>query len=353
MSNSRLTLAVFLILLLFTLYLTVQLFWVFVTPIVLALVLVSIFNPFYNRLVRILWGNRYLAATAALLVIILCVSLPFSFFISQLSRQAFEFYQSKSMINLLGSPLSQFSSQHPLVMQIQGLAEKLDLPIPAEKIVTSISSLMSSFGMMLYDRLSEVASNALFIAYNFAITMMLVFMFFVMGSDLKKYLMDISPLPEDEKEFLVSRFSEISKAVFLGNGFVAFLEGVLGGLGFYMFDLGPAFFWGLVLGLSAFLPVVGTWIIVLPATLVLVGQNRVGEAWAYFFYNVAYLIVCELIIKPKLIAGKSRVNIVLVLLSVLGGVHLFGVLGLFYGPLVVTMFLTLVEIYREHYRQYL
>ena len=58
-------------------------------------------------------------------------------------------------------------------------------------------------------------------------------------------------------------------------------------------------------------------------------------------------------IKPRLIGGKSRVHIVLVLLSVLGGVHLFGVLGIFYGPVVVTMFLTLIEIYKEHYRHWL
>lgn len=336
-----------------TFYLVVQLFWVFVTPIVLGLVLVSIFYPLYVWLAKQLKGYKYVAATLVLIVIVLCVSLPFSFFISQLSKQALEFYHSKNVNILLGSSLSDLSSQHPLVLQLHDWADKFGLPISAEKIVQSATQLVSSFGLMLYDHLTDLVSNALMIAFNFLITMMIVYMLLVSGRDLKKYLMEISPLPQGEKEYLVRRFSEISKAIFIGNGFVGALEGVLGGLGFYFFGLGPAFFWGVVIGLSAFLPVVGTWIVVVPATLILVSQGRTAEAWAYFIYNLVYLAICELILKPKLIGGKSRVNIVIVLLSVLGGVHLFGVLGLFYGPLVVTMFLTLLEIYKDRYRKQL
>lgn len=353
MSNSRATLAVFLVLLLFTLYLVVDLFWIFVTPIVLGLVLVSIFYPVYARALPVFGGRKYIAASLVLLVIILCVSLPFSFFLGQLSKQAFEFYQSKNVNNLWGGSVAAFSSQHPLIAQIHDLAARFGLDVSAEKIVESVTQLVSSFGLMLYDRLSELASNALLIAFNFVVTMLIVFTLFVSGADLKKYIMELSPLPEDEKEHLVQKFSEISKAVFVGNGFVGLLEGILGGVGFYIFGLGPAFFWGVVIGLSAFLPVIGSWIVILPATLVLVSDGRPGVAWVYFLYNVLYLGICELLIKPKLIGGKSRVHIVLVLLSVLGGVNLFGVLGIFYGPMVVTMFLTLIEIYKQHYRQYL
>ncbi|MES2504418.1 MAG: AI-2E family transporter [Myxococcota bacterium] len=353
MANSRVTLAVFLIILLFTLSLVVQLFWIFVTPIVLGLVLVSIFNPLYAKILRRCRYNKHIAATLTLLVIILCVSLPFSFFISQLSQQAFAFYQSKNVKNLFGEPFSVFSSQHPMVLQIHNLAAGFGIQVSADKIVESVSQLIGSFSLMLYDRLSELASNALLIAFNFVVTMMIVFTFLVSGSDLKKYIMDISPLPQDEQEYLVRQFSEISKAVFVSNGLVCLIEGVLGGLGMYAFDLGPGFFWGLVIALSALIPVVGAWVIIIPATMVLMSQDRGGAAMTYFIYNGLYLGLCELVLKPRLIGGKSRVHIVLVLLSILGGVHLFGILGIFYGPLVVTMFLTLIEIYKAHYRQHL
>lgn len=353
MPNSRMTFAVFLVLLLFTLYLVVDLFWIFVTPIVLGLVLVSIFYPVYTRALKLCRNQKYIAASFVLLIIMLCVSLPFSFFLSQLSKQAFEFYQSKNVGNLLGGSVSTFSSHPPLIAQIHDLAARFGLNISAEKIVESITGLMSSFGLMLYGRLSDLANNVLVIAFNFVITMLIVFTFFVSGTELKKYIMDLSPLPEDEKEHLVRKFSEITKAIFVSNGFVGLLEGVLGGLGFYAFNLGPALFWGVVIGLSAFLPVIGSWIVILPATLILISDGHDTQAWIYLIYNVAYLGICELIIKPRLIGGKSRVHIVLVLLSVLGGVHLFGVLGIFYGPLVVTMFLTLIEIYKEHYRHHL
>ncbi len=353
MSISRVSLVVFLVLLLSTSFLMVELFWTFITPIVLALVLISVFSPLYRRILRICRGHKHAAAFIVMIGIVLVVSIPFSFFITLLSRQAFLYYETTQSTNLFGDLLSNFSSQHPLIEKIHSMAASLGIDISAEKILGTMTHIVSSFGLMVYENLSQLASNALSVVFNFVITMLLVYTFFVTGSDLKQYLMDLSPLPIEEKERLVRQFNEISRAVFVSNGIVSITEGILGGLGFYLFGLGPAFFWGVVIAFSAFLPVVGAFIVVIPTALVLAMKGHVGMAGIFLLYNICYLGVLELVVKPRLIGGKNRLNVVFVLLSVLGGIQLFGVLGIFYGPLVVTMFLSLIEIYKEHYREQL
>jgi predicted PurR-regulated permease PerM len=353
MSISRISLVVFLVLLFFTSYLMAELFLTFVTPIVLALILISIFNPPYWRMLSACRGNKHIAAFIVTLGIVLLVSIPVSFFLTSLSQQAFIYYQTTQSSTFLGNLLPHLSSEHPLVEKIRNMATIFGIDISTENILNSMKHIVSSFGLVVYKNLSQLASNAFSIVFNFVITMVLVYTFFVTGSDLKKYLMDLSPLPVDEKECLVKQFSEISRAVFVSNGVVSIAEGIFGGLGFYLFGLGPAFFWGVVIAFSAFLPVVGAFMVVIPAAFVLAAQGDVSLAIAYFVYNSCYLGVLELVVKPNLIGGKNRLNMVFVLLSVLGGIQIFGVLGIFYGPLVATMFLSLIEIYKDHYREHL
>lgn len=353
MHTSRAGIAVFVVLLLFTCFLIVELFWAFVTPIVLALVLISIFHPVYKRILALFRGHKHLAAGLVVVLIILCVTLPLSFFLASLSQQALQLYESSKSQNLFNGFLSNFSTGHPLVAKIHGMASGMGLDLSADRVVQSISQAVSAFGHMLYENLTAIASNALSIVFNFVITMLLVYTLLATGEDLRQYLMDLSPLPNDEKERLVSQFSEISRAVFVSNGVVSVTEGVLGGLGFYWFSLGPGLFWGVVVALSAFLPVVGAWAVIGPAAFILFMEGRTTEALVYLLYNAVYFVILEFFIRPRLIGGKNQLNTILVLLSVLGGIKLFGVLGIFYGPLVVTMFMSLIEIYKEHYREHL
>ena len=91
-------------------------------------------------------------------------------------------------------------------------------------------------------------------------------------------------------------------------------------------------------------------VVVVPFTGYLVVTGSVGTAAGFFLFNLAYVAALEYGLKPKLIGGRAHLPAVLVFLSVLGGLSLYGVLGLFYGPLIVAIFLTLVDIYESDYR---
>ena len=88
----------------------------------------------------------------------------------------------------------------------------------------------------------------------------------------------------------------------------------------------------------------------IPATIVLLLQGKIGASIAYFIYNATYSIIIEYFIKPKLIGKGMKMNTIFVFIGILGGLKLWGILGIIYGPFIITIIFTLFEIYRLEYR---
>ena len=101
----------------------------------------------------------------------------------------------------------------------------------------------------------------------------------------------------------------------------------------------------------AFLPVIGASIVFIPATAILLLHGKTTAGLGFLTYNVCYSSIIEYLIKPKLIGQEMRMNSLLVFIGIIGGIKLFGILGIIYGPLIITIFLTLAEIYRQEYKE--
>ena len=144
----------------------------------------------------------------------------------------------------------------------------------------------------------------------------------------------------------------MSGAILLGNGLGGLIQGTLGGFVFWIFGLKSPFLWGVVMSLLAFLPIVGIRAVFIPAAIYLFLTGRIT---AGIFFLVFYLLLScgiEYFFKPKLVGKRVQMHTLLVFLSIIGGLKLFGILGIIYGPLVVTAFLTLTDIYESSYREF-
>jgi predicted PurR-regulated permease PerM len=142
----------------------------------------------------------------------------------------------------------------------------------------------------------------------------------------------------------------MGRAVIIGNGLSGIIQGILGGFGFFFFGVGSPILWGTVIGVMAFVPIIGASIVFIPATVTLYVQGEVGLAIGYLVYNAFYSLTMEYVVK-RLIGKGMKMNPLLVFIGVLGGLKLFGVLGVIWGPLIMTIFLTLAEIYRLEYKE--
>jgi predicted PurR-regulated permease PerM len=182
--------------------------------------------------------------------------------------------------------------------------------------------------------------------------MMLLVSFFLLidGERLMAFILDLSPLPQRQDKMLVQKFSDMAGAILIGNGICGLIQGVLGGALFALYGLSSPILWGVIMAILAFLPIVGIGVVLVPTAVFLLMKGRIV---AGIFFLVFYVVVScgiEYFFKPKLVGSRVQMHTLMVFLAILGGMQLFGILGIIYGPLVVTAFLTLTEIYRVNYQ---
>ncbi len=353
MTSSRFTTWTFAVLFLMSLVLVVHLLFGFITPVVMATVMVTIFHPFYVRLLHRLGGRDYLAAGIATLVLFLGVLIPIAGFFFLIAQQGLMLYKLTEGFTTSNTVYVWMSSLKEHLEMFNDAFAKYGLRLAPERILHAASSLAQAMGNWFYENLRIIATNVLSLTMNFLLMVALVFVFFISGGATKQFIMDLVPLPVEEKERLARRFRELALAVFVGNGLISLLEGILGGLSFWAFGMYGALLWGLVMTITSFLPVIGATIIVIPATIYLFLIGEIWQAIAFLCFNTIQLALLETLVKPRVIGTKSQMHAALVFMSILAGMQIYGVLGLFYGPLLVTIFLALAELYKEHYRDQL
>jgi|GEM_PF-263106 len=320
----------------------------YITPIVLALVLLSLFMPVFKWLKEKTGGRENVAAWLTTTLVFFAVVVPLVAFIMTLSAQAISFYESTKTSNVTAQVTKLLSTDNPLYIQIKQLAAGYGIDLSPGRIVGFGAEAVKAAGLFLTERLGSLAGNAFGILLDFG--MMLIFLagLFPNTEPLKEYLLDLSPLPDEEEMELVDRFRDIAKSAFVGNGIASIIQGVIGGIGFELFGLGNGLLWGTAIGFFAFLPIVGASVVVGPATIVLFAQGHVTAGIGFMIYNAVYVAIFEYWFKTKMVGGQ--LNGTLVFFGIVAGLSLYGMLGLFYGPLIVTMFLTLAEIYKKNYR---
>jgi len=178
---------------------------------------------------------------------------------------------------------------------------------------------------------------------------LVIFFLLIDQPKLIDYMIRISPLPEDENRLLIKKFQEIANAILKGNGICGLIQGVLGGVVFSILDISSPLLWGCVMAVVAFTPIFGIGLVMIPASLTLMISGRMNEAIFLLVFYVILTFSVENIAKPKIVGTRVQMHTLLVFLSILGGMAVYGILGIIYGPLIITAFLTLSEIYLKKY----
>ena len=341
----------FLIVLLGASILLFRLFWTYISAIVLAFLIASAAYPLYSRSQNLFRGKEHLAALFMSILIALVLIIPVGGFVGTLSNEAFDFYnRSKSSVSLkiIQQKLQDDSIWSQRIRKVGKLA---NIELNAETLEKLATSVGKSVGLFLSKQLRSFASNILSFLIHFFLMILTIYYIFRDGERLKNYISALLPFPVAQQELVANKFREMGRAVIIGNGLSGIVQGILGGFGFYFFGLGSPFLWGTVVAFMAFLPIIGSSVVFIPATIILFIQGKTGLAVGYLIYNACYSSIIEYVAKPRLIGKGMHMNPLLVFIGILGGLKLFGILGVVYGPLIMTIFLTLAEIYRLEYKE--
>lgn len=187
------------------------------------------------------------------------------------------------------------------------------------------------------------------IIFNFVIMMIVVFGLFVDGPKLKKFVFELSPLPNEQEQLIVEKFNQMNYVTLVCNGIGGILQGGLAAIGFYFAGIPSLFLWFTMMVLLAFIPLVGISFITVPTCIYLFLAGEQTTAIILLIYTASVSIIVENWFKPMFIGQRLKVNSILVLMYIIGGMAVFGMAGIFYGPLICIMFLTIVELYHNYY----
>jgi predicted PurR-regulated permease PerM len=185
----------------------------------------------------------------------------------------------------------------------------------------------------------------------FFFMLLIIYYLLIDGDKLAAFIIDLSPLPREHDEKLIQKFKDMAGAVLIGNGLCGLIQGVAGGIVFFLFHFNSPFLWGVIMALLAFLPIIGIGVVFIPVALYLFLKMRIASG---IFFVVFYIILSggiEYLLKPKLVGKRVKMHTLLVFFSIIGGLKMFGILGIIYGPLVATAFLTLTDIYYTSYQK--
>jgi predicted PurR-regulated permease PerM len=180
---------------------------------------------------------------------------------------------------------------------------------------------------------------------GFFFTLLSLYYLFKDGSTLFEGLKEIAPLPSKEKDLLIQRFKDMIYATIYGGILIAIIQGILGGLSFWVLGLPSPIFWGTAMALFSFIPVGGTALIWAPAGIILLIGGAVLKGILLLGIGVFVISMVDTLLKPFFISTRTNIHPLLLFFAVLGGIQAFGLIGLIAGPLIATLFLTLIEIY--------
>lgn len=327
-----------------------RLLWPFLSILVLSFVLAGIFRPFYSFLIRKNFSPGFSSLLSCLSIVII-VFIPLTLFIGALSREAFGLYQLAKSANFVMKFWEMLQNEH--IVRIREFLGGFGIKFEPEGLSNALSDFAKLAGGFIYTQASAWASNIMSFLLNFL--MMIVVIFFLLRDHEKlfDYINRLSPLPTEQGVLLINKFHEIAKAVLIGNGFCGLLQGVLGGVAFYVFEIGTPIFWGATMGILAFLPIFGIGLVLIPASLLLLLKGSVGTGIFLLIFYMVLSFSVEYALKPKIVGKQVDMHTLLVFLGIMGGLSVFGFLGIIYGPLIITAFLTLSELYSSQYDRYL
>ncbi len=316
----------------------------FFAIIILGVVITGIFSPVYRVAAGKIGPKSAAALTCALLFFVVFV--PVVFLVGMLSKEAFDLYVmardavfSDQLKNLLASThaLDRLNS-----LLIRAGIQKA---VTWDELIKPVSELGKFVGFSLFEQARLITSNVFNIVLYFCLMLIVVFYMFMDGDRFIKYLVDLSPLPDEHDEKLFEKFMDMSGAVLIGNGLGGLIQGIAGGLVFLFLGFGSPFLWGVIMGFLAFLPILGIGIVMIPAAAILALKSRIA---AGIFVLVFYAVLSwgiEYVFKPRLVGNRVRMHPLVVFFAILGGLKAYGLLGIIYGPLIATLFLTLADIY--------
>jgi predicted PurR-regulated permease PerM len=215
--------------------------------------------------------------------------------------------------------------------------------ISLENLAEKIQSVIGEIA----GRAFVIAGNALVIVLKVIFVLLTMYYLFRDGERIKQALLDSLPLERAQSQRIFDRTREVIGASVYGVLVVASIQAVLGEIGFLIVGLPSPLLWGVVMFFLSMIPMAGSFLVWVPACLFLLATGHYWKALFLAAWCAGVVGMVDNVLRPRLVGKRTRLHELLVFFSVLGGLQVFGPLGLVVGPVIVAITLALLDVFRK------
>lgn len=302
-------------------------------PIILAIVagmiIAYVLRPVHIRILKtIKEKNASSLIVCALLLVI--VVLPTWFLMPIMTRQIFDAYLFLQKADF-------------------GTMFKETFQFPQE-ISADFYALINNFFNKIANSLLSKSTSFILNFQNILLQGIVIFfvLFFALRDwdDLYAYLKSLSPLSPKTEELFFHKFEEVTNSILFGQVIVGIVQGLTAGIGYLIFGVSNALSLTLLTVFIGIIPIIGPAIVWVPIDIFLFVQGKTGPAIGLLVYGLLVVSTIDNIIRPWIVSKRTKINAGIVLVGMIGGLYLFGVLGLILGPLILAYSLIILDLYR-------
>jgi len=313
-----------------------------------AAILASIFYPLFSRLARRLRHPRW-ASVLTCVLLILVIVLPALFLLFTLAKESVSAYRViQEHVSGGGLPWFAAVQKTSLYQWFLGKGKKLGLPEPDLGVV--LTKEIGSVSAFLVSRSAAIFAGITHSVTNFLVMILALYYLLLRGPDMLRALRQLNLLRPEYGDRIIEKFRAIALATFGGSLATAMIYGAADAIVFLIFGLPSPLLWGTVMAFLSLIPVVGTALVWVPLVVYYLLKGAVVRGLLLLAAFGAVSVIVDHVVKPILIRRGTEVDSIWILLSVLGGVGVFGLLGLFLGPFLISLLLVLIDICKVEFR---
>ncbi len=333
----------------FFLFLSYLLFKPFLKVLILSILIAVIFFP-ANKLFRKFLKSRIFSAFLLTFIIFLFIIVPSIFLIVFLSNEFLALYP------VIVKHLSQIEN-------LKGIVENIPLLTYLHQKFTSFLAGLNvkfEFNSLLKGILNNILSffvtqsksifvNITIFVFNLLIMLFTILFIFLDGEKLYRWIYELIPFSKEEKDFLISKTYKAIQGVVLGAVLTAVAQGILSFIGYAFAGVEFSLFWAFITFIAAFIPIGGASLVWIPIAVYIFFVKGIVPGIIFTVYGTLVISTVDNIIKPIVIGDKTNLHPMILFFAILGGLNIFGFLGVFLAPIILVLVDNLLFIYKKRY----
>ncbi len=306
-------------------------FWI-MRPILIAtisgLILAYIFYPVYLRVLKIV-REKNISSLIVVLLFLLIIFLPVWFLFPMVMRQIFDVYIYSQKVDLVGSLRTLFPPEF------------------STDAMSVVHTVVSSSINTVFNQATNFLTNVATILLQFVVVIFIFFFGMRDADNLKEYVKGISPFSKELESSLEEQFKGITNSVIYGHIIVGVLQGILTGIGLFIAGVPNVLMLTFIAIIASVIPVIGAWLVWIPASIYLFISGHTGSATFLVLYGAIFVSWIDNFLRPYIVSKRAKISSAVVLVGMIGGLIVFGIIGLVIGPLILAYLLVLLEAYKN------